>query len=258
MEPAVASVTIGGPYSAKGLSETPSRARIFVCRPAKCAAKRQPCAKQILSTLMRRAYRRPVTDADVQDVMSFYESGRSEGSFEDGIETAMQRILVDPEFLFRVERDPPQAAPGAAYRISDLELASRLSFFLWSSIPDDELLNLAEKRQAERSRDARSGKCSGCSPMSVPSALVKNFAGQWLYLRNLQKILPNPDFFPEFDANLRNSFETGERAVLPEHHLGRPERARSASARTTRSSTSAWRATTGSRTSTAAISGASR
>ena len=206
MEPAVASLTIGGPYGAKGISETPSRARIFACKPAN-AGEEATCAKQILSTMMRRAYRRPVTDADVQDVMSFYEQGRSEGSFEDGIESAMQRILVDPEFLFRVERDPPQAAEGAAYRISDLELASRLSFFLWSSIPDDELLSLAE-----------GGKLSDPATLEAQvkrmladeraEALVENFAGQWLYLRNLQKILPNPDFFPEFDANLRNSFET--------------------------------------------------
>jgi hypothetical protein len=206
MEPAVAGITIGGPFGAKGLGETPSRARIFTCKPAN-AGEEAECAEQILSTMMRRAYRRPVTDADVEDVMSFYEQGRSEGSFEDGIESAMQRILVDPEFLFRVERDPPQATAGEAYRISDLELASRLSFFLWSSIPDDELLGLAE-----------SGKLSDPATLEAQvkrmladeraEALVKNFAGQWLYLRNLQKILPNPDFFPEFDANLRNSFQT--------------------------------------------------
>jgi hypothetical protein len=206
MEPAVASITIGGPFAAKGLGETPSRARIFTCRPAGTADE-TACATQILSTMMRRAYRRPVTDADVEDVMSFYEQGRSDGSFEDGIESAMQRILVDPEFLFRVERDPPQVAEGEAYRISDLELASRLSFFLWSSIPDDELLGLAEggKLSDPAILDAQVKRMLADERAE---ALVKNFAGQWLYLRNLQKILPNPDFFPEFDANLRNSFQT--------------------------------------------------
>jgi len=206
MEPAVASLTIGGPYSAKGIGETPSRARIFVCKPAD-AGDEAACAKQILSTLMRRAYRRPVADADVQDAMSFYESGRGRGSFEDGIESAMQRILVDPEFLFRVERDPPQAAAGEAYRISDLELASRLSFFLWSSIPDDQLLDLAESGKLSDPATL-DGQVKRMLADERSEALVKNFAGQWLYLRNLQTILPNPDFFPEFDANLRNSFQT--------------------------------------------------
>ena len=143
MEPAVASLAIGGPYDAKGTGETPSRARIFTCKPAS-ADEEEACAQRIVSNLAHRAFRRPVADADLQELISFYKSGRSAGSFEDGIESAVQRILVDPEFLFRIERDPPQVAAGAAYRISDLELASRLSFFLWSSIPDDELLDLAE------------------------------------------------------------------------------------------------------------------
>jgi hypothetical protein len=205
MEPAVANLTIGGPYNAKSLGETPSRARIFTCKPAS-ANEEEACAREIVSTLIHRAFRRPVTDADMQEAMGFYKTGRAAGNFEDGIESALQRILVDPEFLFRVERDPAGAAPDSVHRISDLELASRLSFFLWSSIPDDELLALAEQgklgdkatleQQVRRMlADARS------------EALVKNFAGQWLYLRNLEKIWPNPDMFPDFDANLRDAFQ---------------------------------------------------
>jgi hypothetical protein len=205
MEPAVAGLTIGGPYAAKGLGDTPSRARIFTCKPAN-AGEEDACAKQILSILMHRAYRRPVTDADVQDTMAFYQSGRSDGDFEAGIETAIQRILVDPEFLFRIERDPQNVAAGEAYRISDLELASRLSFFLWSSIPDDRLLNLAEtgKLSEPATLDAEVKRMLADERAQ---ALVKNFAGQWLYLRNVQQIWPNPDFFPDFDANLRDSFQ---------------------------------------------------
>ena len=205
MEPAIASVSIGGPYAAKGLSETPGRARIFACRPSS-ADDEEPCASRILSTVMHRAFRRPVTEADVQEVMGFYRTGRSGGTFEDGIESGLQRILVDPEFLFRVERDPPQAAPGSVYRISDLELASRLSFFLWSSIPDDELLQVAEhgKLSDPGTLDQQVRRMLA-DPRA--SALVSNFAGQWLYVRNLQKIWPNPDVFPDFDANLRDAFQ---------------------------------------------------
>jgi hypothetical protein len=205
MEPAVASLTIGGPYDAKGTGDTPSRARVFICKPAS-ATEEESCAQRIISNLAHRAFRRPVADADLQELMSFYKSGRSAGNFEDGIESALQRMLVDPEFLFRIERDPPQVPAGTAYRISDLELASRLSFFLWSSIPDDQLLDLAEH-----------GKLSNPATLEQQvrrmladergDALVRNFAGQWLYLRNLQKIWPNPDVFPDFDANLRDGLQ---------------------------------------------------
>jgi hypothetical protein len=157
--------------------------------------------------MARRAYRRPVADADTEVLLRFYRDGRSKGGFEAGIGMALRRILVSPEFLFRVERDPASAPPNTAYRISDLELASRLSFFLWSSIPDDELLDLAERgrlkdpavleQQVRRMlADARS------------KALVTNFAGQWLYLRNIQKVVPDPEAFPEFDENLRQAMKT--------------------------------------------------
>ncbi len=205
MEPAVASIAIGGPYDAKSAGDTPSRAKIFLCKPAS-ASEEEACAKRILSNLAHRAFRHPVADADLQELMGFYNSGRSAGSFEDGIETALQRILVDPEFLFRIERDPPQAAPGTVYRISDLELASRLSFFLWSSIPDDQLLDLAEHGKLS---DPATLEQQVRRMMADPraEALVSNFAGQWLYLRNVQKIWPNPDVFPDFDANLRDAFQ---------------------------------------------------
>jgi hypothetical protein len=205
MEPAVASLTVGGPYNAKSLGDTPSRQRILTCKPS-AANDEEACAQRILSTIIHRAYRRPVTDGDVKEVMGFYQSGRSGGSFEDGIESALQRILVDPEFLFRIERDPAQVAPGTPYRISDLELASRLSFFLWSSTPDDELLDLAEHGKLNNPATLES-QVHRMLADSRANALVKNFAGQWLYLRNLQKIWPNPDTFPEFDANLRDSFQ---------------------------------------------------
>ena len=212
--PGVGIVTITGPYNTTGPGDTPSRRRVFMCRPASSAPGNpagsnengeQQCARRILSTLARRAYRRPVTDRDVQTLLSFYQDGRNKGGFEAGIGLALRRMLVSPEFLFRVERDPAGVAPNTAYRISDLELASRLSFFLWSSIPDDELLDLAERGQLKDSAvlerqvlrmlaDARS------------RALVSNFAGQWLYLRNMLQVVPDPEAFPDFDENLRNAF----------------------------------------------------
>ena len=137
-----ASVTITGPYDVQGASDTPSRQRIFVCRPTAHAAE-SDCAKQIVTTLARRAYRRPVTPGEVAVLLKFYTDGRAKHGFDGGIEMALRRLLVSPEFLFRIESEPSGVAAGAAYTVSDLELASRLSFFLWSSIPDEELLNLA-------------------------------------------------------------------------------------------------------------------
>ena len=204
-EPGVGSVTIKGPYEAKGLGETASRRRIFLCRPTG-GSDEESCARRILATAARRAYRRPVTEEDVQILLDFYKVGRRKGGFEQGIEMALRRMLVDPQFLFRIERSPPNIAPNAAYRISNLELASRLSFFLWSSIPDDELLDLAERgklsdpgvleQQVRRMlEDPRS------------KALLNNFVGQWLYLRNVQVVSPDPDRFPDFDENLRKAFQ---------------------------------------------------
>ena len=160
--PAIYQVSINGPYDAKGAGDTPSRRRIFVCQPTK-PGEEEACAERILSTLMRRAYRRPVTDADLEKPMEFYQGStrRAEG-FEAGIETALSAILVSPEFLFRVEQDPAGVAPNTAYRISDLELASRLSFFLWSSIPDDELLDAAERGELQQAGQCSNNRCGGC------------------------------------------------------------------------------------------------
>jgi mono/diheme cytochrome c family protein len=203
--PAVSQVLISGPYNAKGLGETPSRRKIFVCRPAN-SADELPCASKILSTLARNAYRRPVTVGDLQPLLNLYKVGRKDSDFEAGIGMALQRILVSPEFLFRIEHDPVNTTAGAAYRISDLELASRLSFFLWSSIPDNQLLNLAT---AGKLRDPAvlEQQVRRMLADSRSNALVSNFFGQWLYLRNMPGVHPDQDAFPEFDENLRAAFE---------------------------------------------------
>lgn len=204
--PALSSVQITGPLRIDGPGDTPSRRRVFSCTPA-TAAEELPCATQILGTLARRAYRRPVVDSDVQTLVAFYEAGRTEGSFDKGIQFALERLLADPDFLYRIERDPVDSAPATAYPVGDVELASRLSFFLWSSIPDDELLMHAEagtlndpdvlERQVQRMlADDRS------------QAMVQNFAGQWLYLRNMRSVYPDPNVFPDFDENLREAFQT--------------------------------------------------
>jgi len=202
--PGVASISIGGPYNAKGMGETPSRRKIFGCRP-KAVKEEEPCAREILSTLARRAYRRPLTEEDIQTLLGFYRAGLSNGGFEAGIRRALARILVGPEFLFRVELDPENVAPDTAYRISDLELASRLSFFLWSSIPDDQLLDLAEggklKDPVILEQEVRRLLGDWRS-----KALVSNFGGQWLQLRSLRSVSPDPETFPYFDDNLREAF----------------------------------------------------
>ncbi len=211
--PAIYQVSITGPYvgQASGLPagqkpgpQTPSRRRVFVCEPTGPAAE-EDCAKKILSALLRRAYRRPVAEADLDKAMKFYRQARAEGDFDAGIEMALSGILVNPQFLFRVEQDPPGVAAKTAYRVSDLDLASRLSFFLWSSIPDDELLELAARNELRKPEvfekqvrrllaDARSRN------------LATNFAAQWLHLRNLESITPDLRLFPDFDDNLRQAF----------------------------------------------------
>jgi len=160
IQPAVYSISINGPYEANGPGDTPSRRQIFVCTPAK-AGEEEGCAKRIVAKLMRRAYRRPVTDADLQVPLKFYREARTGGEFETGVEMALRAVLVSPEFLFRVEQDPSGVAPNTAYRMSDLELASRMSFFLWSSIPDDELLDAAirGKLRTPACWNSRSGEC---------------------------------------------------------------------------------------------------
>jgi len=206
--PHVESMTITGPFNPKGPGDTASRRRVFTCAPAKGASATDAgtCARTIVSTLARRAYRRPVTDADLTPLMGFYETGYREAGFERGVEMALRGILVTPKFLMRVERDPAAAATGSLVRVSDIDLASRLSFFLWSSIPDDELLDAAvtgrlatpaglDAQVRRMLRDPRS------------AALVDNFAAQWLHARNLRSATPDKNDFPDFDDNLRQAFE---------------------------------------------------
>ena len=204
-KPGVDSIIIGGPYNAKKADDTPSRRKIFVCHPASNPDE-ESCARKIFAALARRAYRRPVTDVDLEALMSFYRKGRENGNFEAGIEMALRRMLVDSEFLIRIERDPVNVPPGTPYRVSDLELATRLSFFFWSSIPDDQLLDLAEhgrlKNPAVLEQQVRRMMADARS-----QALVENFAGQWLYLRNMRTIRPDPLEFREFDDNLRAAFQ---------------------------------------------------
>ena len=206
-QPALASITISGPYDGVGAGDTPSRARIFVCRPDGLAqADAEDCAREILSTLARRAYRRPVTDADLDLLLPFYRDAQAERGFDGGIQYALQRLLVSPEFLFRIERDPATVAANSVYRISDLELASRLSFLLWSSIPDDELLNAAVR--GDLSHPARlEQQVRRMLTDSRSRALVNNFAEQWLYLRDVQAKRPDTAFFPNFDEGLRQAFQ---------------------------------------------------
>ena len=204
-DPHIDTLTVAGPFNATGPGDTPSRRKIFVCRPA-TAATESACAKTILATLARRAYRQPVADADLQRLLGFYQEGRRDGSFDTGIQTALQRILASPKFVFRAERDPETVAPGAAYRLTDLELASRLSFFLWSSIPDDELLRVAEQGRL-RTPAVLNQQVRRMLADKKSSALVVNFAGQWLQLRNLRNMMPNSEEFPDFDDNLRQALQ---------------------------------------------------
>ncbi|MCU1340160.1 MAG: hypothetical protein JWO19_5741 [Bryobacterales bacterium] len=204
-QPAIAAVTIRGPYNATGPGDTPSRQRIFVCQPAN-AASEPACAKQILSTLARRAYRRPVTDSDVATLLPFYDSGRKERNFDLGIQRALERLLVSPQFLYRIERDPAGAAPGSVHAVSDLELASRLSFFLWSSIPDDELLNVAASGRLKQP-EVLEQQVRRMLADQRSESMVTNFAAQWLYLRDVDVKAPDLFLFREFDEGLRQSFE---------------------------------------------------
>ena len=202
--PSLSTVQITGPLSISGPGDTPSRRRIFTCTPA-TAAEERPCADEILSALARRAYRRPVVESDVETLREFYEAGRTEGGFEKGIQFALERLLADPDFLYRVELDPVDAAADTNYPITDIELASRLSFFLWSSMPDDELLAAAESGTLSDPDivDQQVRRMMG-DPRS--QAMVDNFAGQWLYLRNMRGVYPDPNIFPQFDENLRDAF----------------------------------------------------
>ena len=211
--PHVGQVWIEGPYEAKGASDTASRRKIFVCRPA-ASRRRSPaiqanddgCALRIISRLAKHAFRRPATAADLRPLMEFYQAGRSEGTFDDGIEAALQRVLADPEFVYRGEREPAGLPAGKSYRVNDLALASRLSFFLWSSIPDDELIALAAQG---RLRDSAVLEKQVRRMLADPKsdALVANFTGQWLGVRSLKTSEPVVNVFPDFDDNLRNAFQ---------------------------------------------------
>jgi mono/diheme cytochrome c family protein len=203
LTPAVYQVTVIGPFGAKGPGDTPSRRRLLVAVP-KSPDEEEACAKQILATVLHRAYRRPVGDADVSRLLPLYREGRREGDFDAGIEAALSAVLVSREFLFRVERDPPGVAPKTAYRITDIELASRLSFFLWSSIPDDELLGLAERGELHKP-DVLLKQTRRMLADPRSQSLVTNFASQWLHLRNLDSITPDTRLFPDFDDNLRQA-----------------------------------------------------
>ena len=201
--PAVYQVSIIGPFEPSGPGETPSRRRLFICTPG-APGEEEECAKRILSNLLRRAYRRPVDEKDLKTPMEFYRAGRAEGDFDAGIEMALSSVLVNPNFLFRIERDRPGATLGTAYRIEDVELASRLSFFLWSSIPDDELLSLAASGELSRPHVLEQ-QVQRMLADKRSEALVNNFADQWLYLRNLESIHPDMRLFPDFDDNLRQA-----------------------------------------------------
>jgi hypothetical protein len=202
--PQVESITIVGPFNPTGVGDTRTRRRVFACRPSPSLSE-DACAKQILTTLVRRAYRRPGTEMEVERVMAFYTEGRREANFDAGIERALRSILASPKFVFRPETDPASIPEGGTYRVNDFELATRLSFFLWSSTPDDQLLDVAahgllkqratlEQQTLRMLRDPRA------------QSLVDNFASEWLELRNLRASIPDQNEFPDFDDNLRQAF----------------------------------------------------
>lgn len=210
--PAVGTLRIRGPFNATRPEDSRSLRKVLTCKPA-TSAEEGPCSKEILTTLMRRAYRRPVTASDMEWVQGFFEQGRREGDFRDGIELALRRILTSPQFLIRAEREPSNIAPGQPYRITDLELASRLSFLLWSSIPDDELIKVAADNQlhlpAVLEKQVR-------RMLADPkaSALVENFGDQLLYLRNLPATSPDGVFYPNWDDELRKAFRRETELLL--------------------------------------------
>ena len=203
LSPAVYQVNINGPFDIQGAGDTESRQRIFISQP-KCPDEEEASAEKILSNLMQRAFRRPVSKDDLIQPMEFYHEGKSEGGFESGIELALSSILISPEFLFRIEEDPADLPPGSPYNISDLQLASRLSFFLWSSIPDEELLDLAINGKLSQGDTLEQQTLRMLNDPRAHS-LVSNFADQWLYLRNLDALTPDARLFPDWDENLRQA-----------------------------------------------------
>lgn len=213
-QPHLASLAVTGPYGGTSGGVTPSRERIFTCRPQQRAQERA-CATRILASLARRAYRRPVSDDDLQPLLGFFDAGRKSGGFDAGIQKGIQRLLVSPEFLVRIERESAALAPNTNYRVSDLELASRLSFFLWSSLPDEELLDAAERGRL-RDPSVLAHQVRRMLADRRAHALVSNFAGQWLYLRNVPSTRPDTQLFPDFDDNLRQAMRR-ETELLFDH-----------------------------------------
>ena len=218
---AVDYVLVGGPYDASGPGDTESRRRLFLCRPA-AGEPEPPCARRILAAVARRAYRRPVTGPDIGPLLRLFAMGRADGgSFEHGIEMALSGVLVSPSFLFRAPAVPVDAPPGAVYRLADLDLASRLSFFLWSSIPDEKLLQAAEQQRLG-APDELSAQIARMLADPRARALVENFAGQWLHLRNVADWTPDPERFPHFDDGIRHAFQRETELFL--EHLVRDDR----------------------------------
>jgi mono/diheme cytochrome c family protein len=205
LEQSVEHVEIEGPFDVVGPGDTPSRRQVFVCTP-QADAEERACARQILTRLAKRAYRRPLTAGDVGSLMKAYDTGRDDADFAAGVRFALERILVSPDFLFRVELDPAGAVSGRAYRITDLELASRLSFFLWSTVPDDTLLDLAIRGRLREPAVLEQQVKRMLADRRL-NALVVNFGGQWLRLRNMKGVAPDSRLFPEFDTNLREAFQ---------------------------------------------------
>jgi Protein of unknown function (DUF1592)/Protein of unknown function (DUF1588)/Protein of unknown function (DUF1587)/Protein of unknown function (DUF1585)/Protein of unknown function (DUF1595)/Cytochrome C oxidase, cbb3-type, subunit III len=220
-DPSVDRLSVEGPFAPTGPGDTPSRDKVFLCRPA-AGQDELPCARKIISALLRRAYRRPLEDRDLETPLTFYQRQRNaKGKFDAGIEAALQFILASPEFLFRFEADPRDLAPGSVYRVSDVALASRLAFFLWSSPPDEELLTLASQgKLRDKTLLEKQVKRMLADPRAA--ALVDNFAAQWLFLRNLKNFTPDPENFPDFDDNLRQSMDQETRlffqSVIREDH----------------------------------------
>ena len=209
-------VRLEGPFNPTGSGDTPSRRTVFICQPVGVGDE-EPCAREILGALARRAYRRPVSESDIETLVQFYRIGRSEGNFERGIQEALTRLLVSPQFLFRIERDPSGVPSDEIYRISDLELASRLSFFLWSSLPDESLLEVAASGRLRAPGELESQVRRMLADPRA-SALARNFGGQWLFIRNLQAVDPDASAFPDFDDNLRVAFQR-ETELFLEHQL---------------------------------------
>jgi hypothetical protein len=211
-DPAIDAIEIHGPYDAKTPEASPSRRKIFVCYPAS-QSEEAACAERIAGALARRAYRRPVSAGEIKTLVGLYERGRRDGGFDSGVEWMIERILVDPDFLFRAQHAPAGARAGAVYQLTDVDLASRLSFFMWSSIPDDELLDVAI---AGRLRDpgVLERQVRRLMADDRASALVANFAGQWLWQRNMRMHAPDPNIFTDFDDNLRDAFQTETRLFL--------------------------------------------